>query len=63
MNISFSSKSVLPNPCKILELYLLIYIEHKETIMFWSNRLTKTIEKMEPWAHSKLILNHLINDP
>ena len=40
--LSFSPKCVLPNPCKILKLYLLIYIEHKGTIGLWSNKLYKS---------------------
>ena len=63
MVISFSPKCVLPNPHKIIGLYLLyiyiyIYIErerererereHKGTIGFLSNELTKAREKIEP---------------
>ena len=29
-------------------LYIYIYIEHKETIEFWSNELTKARNKIEP---------------
>ena len=52
MNIFFSSKYVLPNADKILELYLLIYIEHKKTIEFWSNGLTLARENIESWLHN-----------
>ena len=61
MIISFSPKRDLPNPYKIILLYLLIYIEHKRPIEFGSNEFTKAREKIEPWAHSQLILNHPIN--
>ena len=50
--IFFSPKCVLPNPCEILELYLLIYIENKGTIELWSNGLTNTRDNIEPWAHN-----------
>ena len=62
MIFSFSPKRVLQNPYRIIEFYLLIYIEHNRTIEFWSNELTKTKEKIESWVHSKLILNYPIND-
>ena len=52
IDIYFSLKSVIPNPCKILGFYLLIYIEHKKTIEFWSNELTKIREKIESWVHN-----------
>ena len=32
MNISFSLKCVLPNSCKVIRIYLLIYIKHKGII-------------------------------
>ena len=45
--ILFSLKCVLPNPYKILGLYLLIYIyiKHKETIEILSHELIKAREK------------------
>ena len=39
MVISLFPKCVLPNLYKIIGLYLLIYIENKETIGLWSNGL------------------------
>ena len=45
--LSFSPKCVLPNPCKILGLYVLIYIKHKGTIGLLSNGLTKARAKIE----------------
>ena len=47
MDFSFSLKCVLLNICKILWLYLLIYIKHKGIIEFWSNGLTKARKKIE----------------
>ena len=52
MDISFSPKCVLSNTYKILELYLIIYTEHKITIEFWSNGLTLGMKKIESWAHN-----------
>ena len=47
MVISFFPKCVISNSYYIIGLYLLIYIEHKGTIEFWSNGLTKTREKID----------------
>ena len=44
--ISFSPKCVISNPCQILKLYVLIYIEHEGTIGLWSNGLTEVREKI-----------------
>ena len=48
MVISFSPKHVVPNPCEIIGLYLLINIKHKGTIGFLFNGLTRAREKIEP---------------
>ena len=51
MILSFSPKRVLQKSLKILGLYLIIYIDHKGTIRFWSNALIKVKKNIEPNAH------------
>ena len=45
--ISLYPKCVIPNPCEILGLYLLIYIKHMGIFEFWFNGLTEIKEKIE----------------
>ena len=60
----FLPKVCSTTPYKIIGFYYIyIFIYHKGTIGLWSNRLTKSKEKIEQWVHSYLILNNFINAP